>query len=43
MDKLNNIEKSLKQFEEKFAVWDNEQFFLLKPSDILYLTAEDFS
>ena len=41
MDKLNNIEKSLRQFEEKLAVWENEQIYLLKPSDILYLTVED--
>jgi DNA-binding LytR/AlgR family response regulator len=43
MDKLNNIEKSLNQSEEKFAVWENEQIYLLKPSDILYLTVEESS
>lgn len=41
MEKLNHIEKNLKQFEEKFAVWENDQIYLLKPSDILYLTVED--
>ncbi len=43
LDKLNIIEKSLKQSEEKFAVWGIDQIYLLKPSDILYLTVEDGS
>lgn len=41
IERLNNIEKSVTQTEEKFAVWRDEEIFLLSAEDILCLTVEN--
>lgn len=43
LEKLNNIEKSLKQDTEKFAVWSNNEIILLSAFDIYYFTVENGS
>lgn len=43
IEKLNNIEKSFKQAEEKFTVWRDEEIFLLNAAEIFYLTVENGS
>ncbi|KUO74053.1 MAG: hypothetical protein APF81_21265 [Desulfosporosinus sp. BRH_c37] len=43
IEKLNDIEKSVKQAEEKFVVWRDEEIFLLNVADIFYLTVENGS
>ena len=40
IDRLNNIEKSIRQGEEKYAVWGSDGIFLLNAADILYITVE---
>lgn len=40
-EKLNNIEKYVKQDKEKIAVWANSEIILLNTSDILYFTVEN--
>ena len=41
IEKLNNIEKFVKQDIEKFAVWENNEIVLLNAFDIFYFTVEN--
>lgn len=41
VEKLNNIEKYVKQDVEKFAVWADDEIILLNTHDIFYFTVEN--
>ncbi len=41
MNKLDNMERLIRQSGEKFAVWDNDGFSLLKASDISYIAVDN--
>jgi DNA-binding LytR/AlgR family response regulator len=43
VEKLNSIEKCIKQDVEKFAVWASDEIILLNASDIFYFTVENGS
>lgn len=43
VEKLNSIEKYVKQDIEKFAVWANNEIILLNTFDIFYITVENSS
>jgi DNA-binding LytR/AlgR family response regulator len=40
IDRLNSIEKSIRQGEKKYAVWGSDGIFLLNAADIIYITIE---